>query len=70
MRHGRTESALAIIQHARWEEAMGNVDERGITPMKRMIVLMPEAALAALNVWWCNMALCACACVCVCACVW
>ena len=49
---------------------MGNVDERGITPMKRMIVLMPEAALAALNVWWCNMALCACACVCVCACVW
>eukprot|EP00043_Microstomoeca_roanoka_P017710 m.185620 g.185620 ORF g.185620 m.185620 type:complete len:1059 (-) comp16686_c0_seq2:245-3421(-) len=52
VRYGQLESALAIIHHERWEQAMDNHDNNGLTPMKRMIIHMPEAALAVLKRCW------------------
>lgn len=50
VRRGQLDAALVIINHDRWEEALRSRSPEGSTPMKLMIRLLPEAALAVLNV--------------------
>eukprot|EP00055_Hartaetosiga_balthica_P004582 m.12207 g.12207 ORF g.12207 m.12207 type:complete len:1107 (-) comp3966_c0_seq1:1200-4520(-) len=47
--NGQVNAAQRIIKNSRWEEAMAHVTDDGMSPFKRMILYLPDAALHVLD---------------------